>query len=67
MATIVKVRVERAEKLTCADCGAVFDSHGASDGLEQLCNACYIAQFTSQGPIKTSDLEVSLVTSSQLQ
>jgi len=65
MATIIKL--QRDEELICADCGGAFDSHGASDGLEQLCNACYIAQFTSQGPIKTADLEVSLVTSSQLQ
>jgi hypothetical protein len=65
MATIIKL--QRDEELICADCGGAFDSHGASDGLEQLCNACYIAQFTSQGPIKTADLEASLVTSSQLQ
>ena len=47
MATIMKVRVERAEELICVDCGATFASHGACDGLEQLCNDCYVAQFAA--------------------
>ena len=67
MTTIVKFRVERDEELICADCGATFDSHGASDGLEQLCNACYVAQFASQVPIKTAGLEISRVAPSPLQ
>ena len=67
MTTIIKLRAERAEELICADCGATFASHGASDGLEQLCNACYVAQFTSQGPITTAGLEISRVAPSSLQ
>ncbi len=67
MTTIVKFRVERDEELICADCGATFDSHGASDGLEQLCNACYISQVTSQGPIKTAASDISRVAPSSLQ
>jgi hypothetical protein len=67
MATIMKVRVERVEELICVDCGATFASHGACDGLEQLCNDCYVAQFTSQHPVKTAGLEISLVAPSSLQ
>jgi len=67
MATIMKVRVERVEELICVDCGATFASHGACDGLEQLCNDCYVAQFTSKHPVETAGLEISLVAPSSLQ
>ena len=67
MTTIMKAGVEKAEELICVDCGATFASHGASDGLEQLCNDCYVAQFTSRHPIKTAGLEISLVAPSSLQ
>ena len=67
MTTMIQFGVERDEELICVDCGATFASHGASDGLEQLCNACYVAQFTSQGPIKTAGLEISRVAPSSLQ
>jgi hypothetical protein len=58
---------EQAEELICIDCGAIFVSHGASDGLEQLCNDCYAAQFTSQRATKTAGLEILAISSSSLQ
>jgi hypothetical protein len=57
---------EPCEELICVDCGATFASHGASDGLEQLCNDCYLAQFTPQPPIKVAGPEISLVAPSSM-
>lgn len=67
MATITNPKLEQAEQLICVDCGAIFVSHGASDGLEQFCNDCYAAQFTSQPATKTAGFEILPISSSSLQ
>ena len=67
MASITNPRLEQAEGFICVDCGAIFVSHGASDGLEQLCNDCYAAQFTSQREAKTAGFEILPISSSSLQ
>ena len=67
MASITNPRLEQAEELICVDCGATFVSHGVSDGLEQLCNDCYAAQFTSQCATKTAGFEILAISSSSLQ
>lgn len=67
METIMMPSLEQPEKLICADCGATFPSHGAGDGLEQLCNDCYAAQFIPQHPTKLPIPEVSLIAPCSLQ
>lgn len=61
METITMPSMERSEKLICTDCGATFASHGAGDGLEQLCNECYAAQFNPQRPIMRPVRKASLI------
>jgi hypothetical protein len=60
MKKIVMQSLERPEELICADCGATFPSHGVGDGLEQLCNDCYAAQFKPQRPTEWPVATVSL-------
>lgn len=67
MASITNPRLQQAEEFICIECDAIFVSHGASDGLEQLCNDCYAAQFTSQPATMTAGFEILPISSSPLQ
>jgi len=38
-------RLTTAIELTCSDCGSTFHPHQVSEGVEELCDACYEALF----------------------
>jgi hypothetical protein len=64
METMMMPILERPEMLICTDCGATFASHGVGDGLDQLCNDCYAAQFEPLPPTEWPVAAVSVTAQS---
>lgn len=48
-------RPSRSPELTCSECGASFRPRRVTDGVEELCDACYDKRFVSRLVTETEE------------
>lgn len=48
-------RPSRMPDLNCSDCGTPFRPRRVTDGVEELCDACYEARLNSQPTVESAE------------